>query len=218
MMESALETKSPSYLDPLLSLFVDRCYNVVPSPTEDQLPHFLRHFEIDALATRSGENVAIIVVPLGRPSSNDNLPALAYVVESQVDWELSVTFLDDDGRVVLPPDKHEIESKRQTALRVADTLEGRAVSLLALWSVLEAAFRYQMLGTEPRTIRMSPSIALAKNLISFGFADQQDYPQLADLAGLRDRVAHGFFNTPVQKKDVNDLSAWVDRVMDTPTL
>jgi hypothetical protein len=73
----------------------------------------------------------------------------------------------------------------------------RRLEFLLLWSIIEAAGRHRLLPRKiPPTRRISSS-ALIKMLLTEGIIEDDDYSVLRRGLAVRNAVAHGFLNQPV---------------------
>src|SRR5439155_2489344 len=75
--------------------------------------------------------------------------------------------------------------------------EQRRVDLLLLWSILEGAARHRLANSDLQPTRRISSSALIKALLSEGLIEDDQYDLLRRGLAVRNAIAHGFLNQPV---------------------
>ena len=95
------------------------------------------------------------------------------------------------------PDVPELLARLANVALVDEDGDQRRLELLLLWSIIEAAGRHRLSPLKiPPTRRISSS-ALIKMLLTEGIIEDDDYSVLRRGLAVRNAVAHGFLNQPV---------------------
>jgi hypothetical protein len=95
------------------------------------------------------------------------------------------------------PDVPELSARLANLGSIDEDGDERRLEFLLLWSIIEAAGRYRLSPLKiPPTRRISSS-ALIKMLLSEGIIEDDDYSVLRRGLAVRNAVAHGFLNQPV---------------------
>lgn len=171
-----------------------RGYHVRTRPSPDELPSFLREYELDIVATSPTENV---VVEIESPSSADakSIQKLAEILERQPGWRLEVVFVSPPVAPDVPAEENLAPNEQVTRLlSSAESLfadgEIEAAVMLA-WSAVEIVLRRSAQTAAPEIERQS-SARVLKHLYSLGHLDPVTYEKLLRLMEFRNAVAHGF--------------------------
>jgi hypothetical protein len=95
------------------------------------------------------------------------------------------------------PDIPELLARLTNVALVDEDGDQRRLEFLLLWSIIEAAGRHRLSPLKiPPTRRISSS-ALIKMLLTEGIIEDDDYSVLRRGLAVRNAVAHGFLNQPV---------------------
>jgi hypothetical protein len=95
------------------------------------------------------------------------------------------------------PDIPELLARLANVALVDEDGDQRRLEFLLLWSIIEAAGRHRLSPLKiPPTRRISSS-ALIKMLLTEGIIEDDDYSVLRRGLAVRNAVAHGFLNQPV---------------------
>ena len=95
------------------------------------------------------------------------------------------------------PDIPELLARLANVALVDEDGDQRRLEFLLLWSIIEAAGRHRLSPLKiPPTRRISSS-ALIKMLLTEGIIEDDDYSILRRGLAVRNAVAHGFLNQPV---------------------
>lgn len=180
--------------------YAQQGYQVSVEPAPRDLPEFLRTLAPDLIARRDGETI-VIEIKTSSPASFERVQHLARALQHRAGWKLQVVYIDLPDPEWQPPSRLPESAELLTRL---DSLDGgnkdgdqsRLQSLL-LWSIIEAAARHRLspLGTPP-TRRISSS-ALLKMLLTEGIVEEDQYAVLRRGLAVRNAIAHGFLNQPV---------------------
>jgi hypothetical protein len=175
-------------------------YEVTVEPPPRELPEFLRTLAPDLIAHRDGENI-VVEIKTSSPTSFDKVQQIARALEHRAGWKLRVVYADLADPEWAPPSQlPEIPEllARLTNVGSADE-EGdqRRLEFLLLWSIIEAAGRHRLSPLKVPPTRRISSSALIKMLLTEGIIEDDDYSVLRRGLAVRNAVAHGFLNQPV---------------------
>lgn len=179
--------------------YAQQGYQVTVEPPPRELPEFLRTLAPDLIARRDGENI-VVEIKTSSPESFDQVQRLARALEHRAGWKLRVVYADLADPEWDPPaqlpDISEL-SAHLASVGSADEADRRRLQFLLLWSIIEAAARHRLSSLKiPPTRRISSS-ALIKMLLTEGIIEDDDYALLRSGLAVRNAVAHGFLNQPV---------------------
>jgi hypothetical protein len=174
-------------------------YQVSVEPAPRELPDFLRTLTPDLIAHRDGENI-VVEIKTSSPASFEQVQRLARALEHRAGWTLRVVYADLPDPEWAPPS--ELPATADLLARL-DTIsaegddDANRLQFLLLWSIIEAAARHRLsaLNISP-TSRISSS-ALIKMLLTEGVIEEDDYSVLRRALAVRNAIAHGFLNQPV---------------------
>jgi REase_AHJR-like len=174
-------------------------YQVSIEPSPRELPEFLRTLAPDMIARRDGENI-VVEIKTSSPASFEQVQRLARALEHRAGWRLQVVYADLADPEWAPPAELPGISELLTRLasdRSADEGDHGAPQFLLLWSIIEAAARHRLSSLKiPPTRRISSS-ALLKMLLTEGIIEEDNYAVLRHGLAVRNAIAHGFLNQPV---------------------
>ncbi len=175
-------------------------YQVSVEPSPRELPEFLRTLAPDMIARRNGENI-VVEIKTSSPASFEQVQRLARALEHRAGWKLQVVYADlDDPEWAPPPELPDIsELTRLVSVASADAGDHGASQFLLLWSIIEAAARHRLSSLKiPPTRRISSS-ALLKMLLTEGIIEEDNYAVLRHGLAVRNAIAHGFLNQPIDE-------------------
>ena len=175
-------------------------YQVSVEPSPRELPEFLRTLAPDMIARRDGENI-VVEIKTSSPASFEQVQRLARALEHRAGWKLQVVYADlDDPEWAPPPELPDIsELTRLVSVASADAGDHGASQFLLLWSIIEAAARHRLSSLKiPPTRRISSS-ALLKMLLTEGIIEEDNYAVLRHGLAVRNAIAHGFLNQPIDE-------------------
>src|SRR5207237_5207810 len=95
------------------------------------------------------------------------------------------------------PDIPELLARLAKVGRVDGDGDQRRLEFLLLWSIIEAAGRHRLSPLKIPPTRRISSPALIKMLLTDGIIEDDDYSVLRRGLAVRNAVAHGFLNQPV---------------------
>lgn len=181
--------------------YAQQGYQVLVEPAPRDLPEFLRTLAPGLIARRDGESI-VVEIKTSSPTSFERVQHLARALQHRAGWALQVVYIDLPDPEWQPPARLPESAELLTRL---DSLDGRGndddqrrLQFLLLWSIIEAAARHRLspLRISP-TQRISPS-ALLKTLLAEGVIEEDQYAVLRRGLAVRNAIAHGFLNQPVE--------------------
>jgi hypothetical protein len=181
-------------LDALAAKYRNKGYVVQIHPRTEELPPFLRDYDIDVVATSSAGNIVAQVRAASRFDADQALK-LAEAVERNPGWRFEMAFVSPPVAPDVPVQEQLADDQKVTRmLENAETLskEGHieAAGLIA-WSALETVLRRRAQSAAPEIERQS-SARVLKKLYDLGGLNTQTYEKLNQLMQFRNAVAHGF--------------------------
>lgn len=178
--------------------YSQRGYQVSVEPSPGELPEFLRTLAPDLIARRDGENI-VVEIKTSSPASFEQVQQLARALEHRAGWKLQVVYADLVDPEWAPPSELPEISELLTRLASVGSVDkaDHSSQFLLLWSIIEAAARHRLSSLKiPPTRRISSS-ALLKMLLTEGIIEDDDYAVLRRGLAVRNAIAHGFLNQPV---------------------
>lgn len=175
-------------------------YQVSVGPAPRELPEFLRTLSPDMIARRDGENV-VVEIKTSSPSSFERVQALARALEHRVGWTLQVVYVDLADPEWEPPAElpkiAELEARLDSLAGIEKDDDQSRLQFLLLWSIIEAAARHRLTSAGISPIRRISSSALINMLLTEGLIDEPQYAYLRRGLTVRNSIAHGFLNQPM---------------------
>jgi hypothetical protein len=174
-------------------------YQVSVEPSPRELPEFLRTLAPDMIARRDGENI-VVEIKTSSPASFEQVQRLARALEHRAGWRLQVVYANLADPEWAPPSELPDISELLTRLASvgsADKGDHGASQFLLLWSIIEAAARHRLSSLKISPTRRISSSALLKMLVTEGIIEDGDYAVLRRGLAVRNAIAHGFLNQPV---------------------
>jgi hypothetical protein len=180
--------------------YTSQGYSVSLRPGPKQLPDFLRALAPDMIARRGGENV-VVQIKTSSPESFETVRELTRALDHRAGWQLRVVYVDLGDPEWEPPAKLPAPAELADRLEALDFSGGgdeqRRVAVLLLWSIIEAAGRYRLAPLQLEPTRRISSSALIKALLSEGLIEDEQYELVRRGLAVRNAIAHGFLNQPV---------------------
>jgi len=199
--DSDLVTSEREAIRQYADWYAHQGYQVSIEPPPRELPEFLRTLAPDMIARRDGENI-VVEIKTSSPASFEQVQRLARALEHRAGWRLQVVYADIADPEWAPPaelpDISELLT-RLTSVGSADEGDHGAPQFLLLWSIIEAAARHRLSSLKiPPTRRISSS-ALLKMLLTEGIIEEDNYAVLRHGLAVRNAIAHGFLNQPIDE-------------------
>jgi REase_AHJR-like protein len=194
-----------------------RGYEVLISPSVDQLPEFLAPYRVDMFARSTDENVIVEVRTQESLKDRPELDAIAQALQDKSSWrfELVVTNPKDRSSLQFKDatslDYVDITYRLREARQLSDQEHGEAALLLA-WSATEALLRY-IADEEAIPIAKSNPNQLLKSLFMYGLLDKEQYQTLQTGLQARNTAVHGYKEQGPLANALNDLLQVADQLM-----
>ncbi|HUG92306.1 MAG TPA: hypothetical protein VML55_15815 [Planctomycetaceae bacterium] len=170
-------------------------YDVLIRPGPSELPEFLRRFEIDLIARKDGESVAVAVRRRGEFGDEMQLAYLAGDVNARPGWRFDLLVVSDTplGDAV-PKEVSELDADRiqRLADRAEQLLDQGHLDAACLigWSALEASLREAARRLLIPLEEQDPQSVL-NSLYVEGVFTRDEYDALQAAFRVRNAVAHG---------------------------
>lgn len=200
--QSWQQESEASFLESLRTRYEDEGYSFVVQPSSESLPAFLCGYRPDAIAQKSGRNVAIEVKQTPTSYNERKLSEIRKLFEGKSDWKFHVVFLGDDPlqSVNIPAMSYsEVLSRTGEVHDLAANGHRRAAFIVA-WALLEAALRALDAKSDGRL--RSPG-TVVQTLAMHGHLDPDTEQHLRRLVDVRNRVVHGDLVTEPSAADVD---------------
>ncbi len=199
-------------LEQVAQEYAQQGYRVFREPGVSELPVFLRGFRPDLLVETQDEKIIVEIKTRGTPDARNQLRHIAEEVNKHSGWRLRVVWAQPSMEKEEPekvlPSLQEILEKLSSVEDLYSTGQ-QVASFLLLWSLLEAAIKRRLMDIDvERDIPLSAS-ALVKDLVAYGFIDQEGYNTALELALLRNKAAHGQPTISIDRDVFDSLSKWV---------
>jgi hypothetical protein len=174
-------------------------YQVSVEPAPRELPDFLRTLAPDLIAHRDGENI-VVEIKTSSPESFEQVQRLARALEHRAGWTLRVVYADLPDPEWAPPSDLPATADllaRLDSLSAEGADDPNRLEILLLWSIIEAAARHRLSAMNISPTSRISSSALIKMLLTEGIIEEDDYLVLRRALAVRNAIAHGFLNQPV---------------------
>lgn len=194
MTDTQLKT---SKLDELTSEYLRKGYRVVARPRPEEVPQFLREFQLDLVAVSDNDKVAV-VVKSSPDLTSQSLVHLAEAVEAQQGWRLELVVVNQPAAPEIPIQGELVpEDRVESLLHEAHVLNGEkrseAAAMMA-WAAAESVLRRLVGSVDVRAERKSSGTIL-KQLYVLGLIDAEEYDSFNSAMEFRNAFAHGFAAT-----------------------
>lgn len=171
-------------------------YKVTVSPPSKKLPRFLSRFKPDIVAEGPDESVVIEATSSGKERGAAYWKELSRVVQRHPRWRLELIADASKRRMRQTMNKELARERLLEGKRLAD--QGMlAASLLITWSAVEAAMRLAAKQYEIDLPDQRPEVLISR-LYTDGVFERQEYDFLVDVFGVRNAVAHGFYQGKIK--------------------
>jgi uncharacterized protein YutE (UPF0331/DUF86 family) len=207
-----LQDAKVQFLEGLRSQYEERGYEFVIHPSKLDLPPFLSSYQPDAIARKSGHNIAIEVRSRGRSTDQQKLQSIRKLFEGHPDWQFTVAYSGSDlqyGNILPVMDKVSILDRALETKELARTGHLRAAFVTA-WSVLEAGLNSVLPEADKRP--RTPG-TVVQTLAMNGYITQEVEQRLRQLIQLRNRIVHGDLRAEPTEADVDLLLSALDSTL-----
>ncbi|MEK6405541.1 MAG: hypothetical protein AABN34_01115 [Acidobacteriota bacterium] len=178
-------------------------YKVTVSPPSKELPRFLSKFRPDIIAEGPDESVVVEVTSSGKERGATYWKELSRIVQRHPRWRLELIADASKRRMRQTMNKELARKRLLEGQRLAD--QGMlAASLLITWSAVEAAMRLAAKQNEIDLLDQRPAVAISR-LYTDGVLERQEYDFLVDVFGVRNAVAHGFYQGKIRRTVLKKL-------------
>jgi hypothetical protein len=169
----------------------DEGFNVVLAPKRDDLPAFLHGQDVDLIARKDEEQVAVRVK---RRDELYDIPAFAETVNAQPGWSFDLVVYPPDGDEFPRNGTAQAPEYTTSLIAEADRLMNQGTAKAALviaWAAAEAAMREAARREGIELEKLTPRFVL-KRLQTEGLVSGDEYKTATDYLELRNEVVHGF--------------------------
>ncbi len=188
--DQAWQDAEIAFLENLRPQYEDKGYRFVVHPNSSDLPPFFSSYEPDAVAFKSGHNVAIEVKSRASSSAQRSIQSIRRLFEDRPDWQFTVAYLGSDAINLerLPTaDRMLILERVREVERLAGDGHVREAFIVA-WSLLEAALNSVKPHADKRP--RTPG-TVVQSLAMDGYIADELERSLRALISLRNRIVHG---------------------------
>ena len=195
-------------------------YQVIESPSQDQLPDFLSSYRPDLLVQKGHEDVVVEVKSRASLAKNPRIRDLARLLQTKPRWNFELVVVSEKETLntpegIQPFEREDILQEIQAAEKLF--LSGAAAAALLLsWPALEATVRL-MTAAEGIVPQLNPS-ALLEQAVSNGVISRGDYNFLMDTLKYRNALAHGFKAADFDLTLTKDLISTIKRLVEEDLL
>ena len=195
-------------------------YQVIESPSQDQLPDFLSNYRPDLLVQKGHEGVVVEVKSRASLAKNPRIRDLARLLQTKPRWNFELVVVSEKETLNTPEGIQPFE--REDILRQIQAAEklflsgAVAAALLLSWPALEATVRL-MAAAEGIVPQLNPS-ALLEQAVSNGVISRGDYNFLMDTRKYRNALAHGFKAIDFDPALAKDLISTTKRLVEEDPL
>jgi uncharacterized protein YutE (UPF0331/DUF86 family) len=188
-------------LDAVVSRYEGEGYEVYLQPSSSLLPPFMKGYRPDAIAKKSGKNVAIEIKRAGSPRAP--IRRLQRMFLAHPDWEFTVLYFTprSTAAVVGVATNQAIEQSIDQIKELKNTGH-RSAALLIGWSALEAVARSLL----PEQLdRPQPPDSLIEAIAGQGLLTPSEANVLRRLASTRNAAAHGQLDISPTPRQIDQL-------------
>jgi uncharacterized protein YutE (UPF0331/DUF86 family) len=199
---STAETREANLLEAVLAGYRARGFDVYVRPPSRILPEFILPYQLDAVAIKADEKIAIEVTR-SRATSADRIQRLQAAFAAHPDWTLNVYYsgeLNTEDDIAVSP-LRSIEG----AIEEVDELRksGRLRAALVMgWAIVESIARSLL---PDQLGRQQPPNTLVETLASNGFLTPGEADSLRSMISVRNAAAHGHLDVIVEPKQLDQL-------------
>jgi uncharacterized protein YutE (UPF0331/DUF86 family) len=194
-----LTAREQQRLQEIAHEYREQGYDVMVTPTRDQLPDSLAPFRLDMIARNAMETVVVEVRTQESLTQSPELDAIAQAIDGKPGWrfELVVTNPKESksklGKDSTLLDRPEIVYRLHEVRQLSEQEHGEA-ALLLVWTVIEALLR-RLAQEENISLQQDNSMYLAKSLFTYGLLDKEQYEILQQGLEARNTIVHGYKGT-----------------------
>jgi hypothetical protein len=194
-------------------------YVVILHPDKDNLPPGLEGRGIDMIAEGKGEKIAVQLKSRYQLVDLDAVRQLEEQMKGQPGWRLELIVVPPEDGSEVPRNGTEADTgyirsmmDEVTAALVAHLL--RSAFIMA-WAAAEAALR-EVAREQGLTKELEAPRFLLKTVYSNGGISREDYDGAEQAFQVRNVLVHGFRPVNLQRRDVEFLLDFTNRLLKTP--
>lgn len=188
-------------------------YEVIVNPSGTDLPTFLANAELDLIARKGKDRVAVQV------KKRDELHDIGPIVErvnAEPGWSYDLVLSprpsdDDPPADATEPGVDYIESLLAETDRLLGA-EGVRGAFLIAWSAAEAAMR-ESARREGIQVNGDPPRSVAESLCTYGVVSQEDYRRVKSCLATRAALAHGMRPSKLEADDIRFLTEFARHLL-----
>lgn len=197
-----------------------RGYEVIETPSPEQLPDFLAGYHPDLLIQKGDETIVAQVKSRSSLAKEPQIRELARLLHAKPNWNFELVVVGKEEQLSAPEGARPFE--REDILRgieAAESLIEQGISeaaLLLAWSTLEASVR---LLTEAEGIvleRLAP-LYILKQAVVHGVISRDEYNFLTNVMKYRNALVHGFKTIDFDPALVKELISTTKRLLQSTT-
>jgi len=188
-------------------------YTFVAHPDPSTLPAFMTGYIPDAIASRTGDHIAIEVKGSAALGLSESVGRIRKLFVEQPDWKFTVVYGGEDPGLAIDIPVTRRDALLEEAKAIEQLLDSGFIkpALVMTFALLEATLQTMVVTSERRPRRPDTVIqTLAMN----GLIGSAQELQLRQLVALRNRVVHGDMRIDVSRADVQ---AALDTVLELLT-
>jgi hypothetical protein len=200
-----------SFLESLREEYESRGYEFIVQPRQSDLPEFFATYQPDAVAKKTGNNIAIEVKSRATQAAQQSIQRIRKLFEGRPDWQFTVAYMGSDGPLApgLPAaDRAAILARAQEVDQLATKGHLREAFIIA-WSLLEAALNSVQPDADKRPRKPG---TVVQTLAIDGHISYEVERSLRSLIDLRNRIVHGDLTAEPTSKDVGIVLSAVHAV------
>ena len=194
----------------------EKGYNVIESPTSDQMPSFLEPFRPDLIARRGEGGIVVEVTTRSSLARTPEVQEMARLLQGKPEWAFELVLVGAGDQALLAQgaqafNDDDVVRGLGEAKRLFDSGFAEA-ALLYAWAATEAALRLLAQRENIELDRPMP-LHLLKKLAMEGVLPRSDYVQLMEAARLRNTLAHGYRAPSFEPSTVEHLISMASKLI-----
>jgi uncharacterized protein YutE (UPF0331/DUF86 family) len=201
-----------AFLADLGKQYVAQGYTFVVEPGPENLPSFLGRYRPDAVALKSGDNVAIEIKQSPHPATERSLKEISRLFDGHDDWHLVVSYMGTDPlkRMTIPAASPEDIRQQIGELQMLASQGQLRAAFVMAWSLLEASLHRieSDEGKRPRT----PG-TVVQTLAMLGYIEPELEQRVRPLINLRNRIVHGDVGAEPSSEDIQTVLLAVEQAL-----
>ncbi|EKF58165.1 MAG: hypothetical protein ACK4HG_15915 [Agrobacterium albertimagni] len=199
-------------IDRIREAYVKQGFRFIEHPGSEELPSFFGGYRPDAVALKTGQNVAIQFMQSRKGQQGLSFEAISRLFVGQPDWRFVVSYggADPQASSALPIASEAAIRKQLNDLRDLGQKGQRRAAFVMGWSLLEAALHRVDEDADHRPRK--PGTVL-ESLARLGYLSPEREVQLRPLALLRNRIVHGDITSEPSVDELKAVFQAVDEAL-----